>query len=228
MRKVTMCLAASLITLAGANAFAQDVTSSRSNSGGAQIGVVGMLNYSSYAYSADDSDVADEFADHTESTLGFGGGLRAVVEFNPFLGIQPEILFKQYGATLKAEAGPFNIESTATTNYLQVPVLARLALPVGGSVTPKVLVGPTFGYFLSGSTKAGDDTKDIDAEDVERLDIGVAAGVGVDFATGPGALSLDLRYDRSLTQSNKASDMDGGLEVMNTGFSFLVGYNYKL
>lgn len=227
MRKITMCLAASLITFTGASAFAQEVVPASSGPG-VELGVVGLLNYSTLAYSADSDEAADVLNDAAGYKLGFGGGLRAIIEFSPYLGIQPEILFKQYGTEMTLEEGPVSVESSVTSNYLQVPILARVAVPLDGPVTPKVLVGPTIGYFLSGSSEAGDTSTDIDADEVEKLDIGIAAGVGADIAAGPGSLNLDLRYDRSFTQSNKEEDNDGGLKSMNTGFSFLVGYTYKL
>lgn len=226
MRKTMMCLVASLITLTGANAFAQEVVmddAPAADSSSFQIGVVGLLNYSTMAYSADSDDAADAANDIAGYKLGFGGGLRAIMEFSPFIGIQPEILFKQYGATGEV----MGIESSTTLNYLQVPILARIAIPVAGPVTPKVLVGPTFGYFLSGSTEAGDLTDDIEGDDVNKFDIGVAAGVGADIAAGPGSLSVDLRYDRSFTGTQDEDD-PGGLNNVNTGFGFMLGYNYAL
>jgi len=229
MRRIMMCLVASLITFGGASAFAQEVRpSSDSGSTGVQLGVVGLLNFSTLSYSADNDDAADALNDLAEYKLGFGGGLRAIIEFSPYLGIQPEILFKQYGTKMSLEEGPVSVESSTTMNYLQVPILARIAVPLDGPVTPKLLVGPTIGYFLSGTMDAGDNSEDIDGDNVEKLDIGIAAGVGADIAAGPGSLNLDLRYDRSFTQSNKEQEGDGGAKVMNTGFSFLVGYTYKL
>lgn len=230
MRKVMICLVASLITLSAGSAFAQDGASqkrARKNKADVQVGVTGLLGFNTVSYSADDSQVADAFNDMTGYKLGFGGGLRAIIEFTPLIGMQPELLFKQYGASMELDVMGTKVESTNTLNYLHVPLLARVALPFGPeNITPKVLAGPTFGYFLSGSSESDGKSVDLDADDVNRLNIGAAAGVGADILAGPGSLSLDLRYDRSFTSNSK--DDAGGASIVNTGFSFLIGYNIAL
>jgi hypothetical protein len=242
MRKIMICLAASLITLTGANAFAQDAapaavpaaatpTAPASTTGtassGLQVGVVGMVNFNTVSYSAEQAEAADLLNEGAGYKLGFGGGVRAIYEFTPMFGIQPEILFKQYGSSSEMTILGQTSESTTTTNYLHVPILARIALPFGGDMlTPKLLVGPTVGYFISGSSESDGQSTDIEGDSVNKLDIGVAAGLGADLAMGPGSLSLDLRYDRSFTSF--AKEDDAGFSAVNTGFSFLVGYNYAL
>lgn len=230
MRKVMICLVASMITLAAGSAFAQDAAPrkrARKANADVQVGVTGLLGFNTFSYSADNSDAAKLLNDGANYSLGFGGGLRAIIEFTPLVGMQPELLFKQYGASSEAEVLGHKIETTATLNYLQVPLLARVALPFGPeNITPKVLAGPTFGYFISGTIETDGKSSDIKGDDINRLNIGAAAGVGADILMGPGSLSLDLRYDRSFTSNSKEDA--GGFSVVNTGFSFMLGYNYAL
>lgn len=227
MRKVLAFLAATLILIPSATTFAQQNTrSSEKERPRLYLGVVGMLNMSSFDFSSD-NDIS-KLEDSTQHKVGYGGGLRAIYEFTPNIGIQPEILFKQYGATLDADLGIFGtLDGSMTTNYLHIPLLARLALPLAdNAITPKIVLGPTVSYYLSGEGDIEGYSGDIDEGDVNRFDFGLAAGVGVDAGVGPGSLSFDARYDRSLTAFNKSKSGDGGLMMFNTGFSFLVGYNH--
>lgn len=227
MRNLFFCLVASTLLFAGSNAFAQDGAeevpaedAETAESSNLLVGITGVVNYSNAAFS---EDVPSEF--EPDSKLGFGGGLRVIYGFTDMFGVQPEVLFTQRGTSLESDLGGETQEQTTTLNYLQVPLLARVSIPVGGgAITPKVVAGPTFGMFLSGTTEAGDESEDL--EDVSAMEIGVAAGAGADFAVGPGSLSLDLRYDRGFTSIDDNDDAE--FDTFNTNMSVLIGYNYAL
>lgn len=238
MRRVFISLAVISLLFSSASALAQQGDEPSANFGqedtrsadesNLQLGVVGLINLSTFDYSADGS--VSEIKEATEYNLGFGGGLRAIYDFTPNFGLQPEILYKQYGATLDEDVlGLFTLDGELTSNYLHVPLLARIALPLADStMIPKIVAGPTFSYYLSGKGELEGHSSDIDGDDVNRFDIGLAAGLGLDADVGPGSVSFEARYDRSLTPFNKTDDDDeGDFKMHNTGFSFLAGYNHK-
>jgi hypothetical protein len=227
MRKLMFCLVASTLLMVGGNAFAQDDAemepSGNSADSAMQVGVVGIVNFSSQATTGD--DVPDDF-ENPDSKMGFGGGARLIYNFTDMFGIQPELLFNQRGASEEVGEAEFAV----TMNYLHVPLLARIQMPMDGGITPKFLVGPSIGYYLSGSaTVDGEDAGDaFNDDDVAALEIGVDVGAGLDYDLGGGSLSLDLRYHRGFTNISDADTGDLDVSTVNTGFDVLLGYNFKL
>lgn len=193
-----------------------------------QVGLVGSLGLSSVAFQ-------DEEPEGIGYKIGFAGGLRSIFTFSDMFGLQPEVLFVQRGFSSEMQMGDATMAHDVVHNYLQVPLLGRLNLALNDVITAKVLAGPSFGYFLSGhkptmemndSGEMQMDTADIESDEMNSFEIGVAAGLGADFAAGPGSLSLDFRYDRGFT---KLDDNDVAQDdAVSSGFSFLVGYNYAL
>lgn len=228
MRKLTtFMLTAALVAFFSSSAFAQEGAEEamkKDATSNLQIGLTGLANYSTFAYQNEIDEATD---DGTGYKLGFGGGLRAIYNFTPMFGIQPEILFTQRGAEVEIDTQALSVESSTTLNYVQVPILARFNVPAGGDmITPKIVAGPTVGYFLSGTAEVGENEADIESDDVNSIDIGAAAGVGADFGVGPGSLSVDLRYFRGFTSVDD-NDQDAD-DAVNTGFTFMLGYNYAL
>lgn len=226
MRKLMFCLVASALMMAGTNAFAQDDAemepSGTSSDSAMQVGVVGIVNFSNQATTGD--DVPDDF-EGPDSKMGFGGGARLIYNFTDMFGMQPELLFNQRGAS--QEVG--DAEMAVTMNYLHVPLLARIQMPLDGGITPKFLVGPSIGYYIGGgATVDGEDVEEFDDDNVAALEIGVDVGAGLDYDLGGGSLSLDLRYHRGFTDINDEDTGDFDISTVNTGFDVLLGYNFKL
>lgn len=157
---------------------------------------------------------------------GFNIGAQALLNFGMF-GVQPEVAYTQKGHRVTFD--DIDNDATTTHNYLEIPLLARLNLNLPAiPITPKLLAGPTFSYFLSGSTTniefpSGDTNKtDVDDEDVHDLDIGLAAGAGVDIGLGPGVLTFDLRFTRGFTEIPDTDADDTA--IFNSMGSVNVGY----
>lgn len=154
-----------------------------------------------------------------------GAGLNLPI-IEDLLSVQPELLFIQKGSAFDAE--DVDIKFRETLNYIEVPVLAKLAF---GSDLIKfhVSAGPSIGLGLGGNYKfTGDDADDLedlvgsldgdvsfgtDDDDSynNRLDVGAQFGLGAGFKVGPGSLILDLRYGLGLSNLLK-EDADLGID----------------
>lgn len=186
------------------------------------VGVKGGVDRSNF--------VGDDVPDPGEGgsnapKYGFNVGAQALLNFGMF-GVQPEVAYTQKGHRVTFD--DFDNDETKTRNYLEIPILARLNLNLPAiPITPKLLAGPTFSYFLSGSNtfvdrSSGDTNEsDIQEEDVHDLDIGVAAGAGVDIGLGPGVLTFDLRFTRGFTEIPADGD---NTAIFNSMGSANVGY----
>lgn len=106
------------------------------------------------------------------------------------IGIQPEILFSQQGATFKQASQDFDLK----TSYMAIPVMLKVYL-IGGL---NLQAGPQFG-FLTKAELDGDNVKD----SFKNSDISANVGLGWDLPFG---LTVDARYNIGLSGVNDGDD----------------------
>lgn len=158
-------------------------------------GVRAGLNVSDFV-GFDDGDVE---VIELSPTLGFVGGVFAEVPLSPRLAIRPEVLYTQKG--FKVDVPEFldpgnDLDTDFDVDYIEVPVLARIGVPLSQTLDAGLLLGPTFAFKVNEST--GDFDEEIvggTVEDVfESFDLGIALGLEV----GSGPFYVDLRYTPGL------------------------------
>jgi hypothetical protein len=207
----------------------------------AQVSIIpkGGLTYSTIAFQAAETFIADK--ESVQSVTGLTSGIGFNIPFvkNGAFSVQPELLYVQkgYRATIANWAG--NADARIRFNYLEVPVLGQFAL---GTEKFKFYVnaGPSFAYGLGGqhevlsnagalsSTRegriifrkrpdivAGNDEY-YDPKYFNRFDVGVQFGGGVGLSTGPGILLLDVRYGLGLNHFYKGGNTDYNYPVTIT------------
>lgn len=133
---------------------------------------------------------------------------------NDKLSIRPELLFSSRGTRISSSSEllgiNFDIESTSTYNFAEVPIL----LGIGGETGLQVHVGPSVNLLLGGKTKtevtttfggnSETETEEITGseftEGMRGLDLGVVLGAGFNLESG---LGFGARYQRGLTSINE-------------------------
>ena len=201
LRMRTPAIVLALAILCASSAFAQ----------GIEKGVRGGLNVATTATSGDNGDAAPDWL-----LRGVVGGF-IVWPVTSWLVLQPEVLYAMKGA--KQEE--FGLESKLLLDYVEVPVLARLSRGSPGGRTWYLVAGPSFGWLARAKARAdfGGSTEEIDlTEDVERFDIGVAAGGGVEL----GSIVIDARYTHGLSDIDK--DTSDDVKVRNRAVSLTIGF----
>jgi hypothetical protein len=173
----------------------------------------------------------DNEPDGQQSKVGFVGGVGVEIGIvENFFSVQPELLFIQKGENYDARG----VETKATLNYLEVPVLAKVSF---GSQVIKgyVNAGPSLALGLTGNQKveggeepgetgirfgnpANDGRRYLDS----RFDFGLQFGGGVGVGLGPGSLLADVRYGLGLT------DLSDATKSKNRNFAFTLGYAIPL
>lgn len=149
-----------------------------------------------------------DFQTASESTSSYAVGVQGLVKFQKFIGLAPQLLFARRGWDTEGFAFGQEFATEYRISYLELPILLRIAVPIGDVVAPKLLVGPHGALFLDGKATGGttgpflDATAgtDIDSEDVNDLQFGVTAGVGLDLNFNVVVLTSDVRYVRNFTQ----------------------------
>lgn len=153
---------------------------------------------------------------NNSTSPGVTGGAFARYHFTNMFSLQPEVLFAMKGA----EFAVGDIEAEQTSNYLEIPILFRVAWPSENKFEPSLFVGPALGILLS--NKITDGAK-IDLNDASKsTDFGVVVGAGLDCTLGNGRVLLDVRYERGFT--SWSDDLDEKHSVV----SFMIGYGIRV
>ncbi|MBC5863467.1 porin family protein [Flavobacterium turcicum] len=163
------------------------------------IGIKGGYNMSNlYTEDVDDQNLLS----------GFNVGLFATLPISSSLAIQPELNYTTKGAELRYD----NLFAQGTAkfrlNYVEVPVLVKANLTKNFNVH----FGPYAAFLIDSKiTNEGQDgninfEESIDKDDLNTVDIGVAAGVGFDFDK----FGIGARYNYGLTTVGKERNFAGG------------------
>ncbi|MBZ4041229.1 MULTISPECIES: porin family protein [Flavobacterium] len=183
---------------------------------GPEFGIKGGVNMSNLYSDSDDID--DENA-----LWGFNAGIFAAFPIADKVFIQPEILYTTKGAELD-----YNVAGVAGTNkfklnYIEVPLLVRFNLTENFNVH----VGGYASYLVNAKLTGEGDIEfddELDADDFERFDAGLSAGVGLDF----NPISIGLRYNYGLTTIGKEREAFGNTytfpDAKNSNLSLYLAY----
>lgn len=159
--------------------------------------------------------------------LGFTGGLTAQFPLSPSLAVRPEVLFTQKGTQLSGadDDPPTEATQTIRINYVEVPVMVRVSVPVGPFADAGVLVGPSVGFKVSESVTLEQNgvqvnDPDLSGDSVTSFDAGLA--FGAEYGSGP--FAVEARYTAGLLDIN--DDDDGEPSIRNGVFSITGAFRF--
>ncbi|PWB23469.1 porin family protein [Flavobacterium sp. HTF] len=154
-----------------------------------EFGVKGGFNMSNlYQNDADDNNVL----------YGFNAGVYATLPIADNIAIQPELLFTTKGAELEYNNELFQGNAKFKLNYIELPLLVRVNITKNFNLQ----AGGYASYLVSSKVTGDGDIEfeeDIDTDDLNKFDAGIAAGVGLDFSP----ISVGVRYNYGLTKVGK-------------------------
>ena len=154
--------------------------------------------------------------DFFERRTGLIAGAFFVLPVAPHFSIQPEALYSQKGATVEEADGG----GTLKLDYFDIPILARWDSSNSGEARFNVFAGPSFNFRTRARQDIDGETIDI-SEDIEKFDLGLVFGAGVEF----GRFLIDGRYQLGLRPVNKFRDEEG-FEAKNRSFSLMGGFRF--
>lgn len=166
------------------------------------------------------SDAPSTVFEHSEKPF-ITVGITGLVGVHEWLSIQPELLFMSKGRRSSLNGAP---DGTFHNDYVEIPILARVTVPITEQVVSYALAGPALGFLLRFQLKSEIDGSIADRTDqAKRLDLSGIVGLGIQVAlTGAHGLVLEGRYDRSFTRFLKTED-----DIKNRAFAFIIGYQYS-
>lgn len=172
------------------------------------FGIKGGVNFASIT--------GDDF-DSPDSRTSFHVGLLAEFPLTEMFSLQAEALYSGQGFESDVDGEIFGGEGKVEyqLDYINVPVLAKVYILDGLSIE----AGPQFGFKVNEEidANANADDGDLNLDEAEDFDFGVAAGVTFEtpmglFATG--------RYTQGFT------DIVNNRDIKNSVFQIGVGYKF--
>jgi len=178
--------------------------------------------------------------DKSKFKPGFQIGVVAELPIGDVLSFQPGLIFAQQGAKYEYDGwddfgNPTNkkVETSMTTNYLQIPLNFQYKLDLGG-MNLFLQAGPYIGYGLSGKFKVDgkDVTKDAlgdekffggdkDKNFAKPLDFGLGLGAGLQFD----AIQVGIGYNIGLSNiEHGPDDSDYKGSTKNNGLAITLTY----
>jgi len=153
-----------------------------------------------------------------------GGGFLALGLGDIFV-IQPEALYTQKGVKWHTISWGFeSSQETYELDYIEMPLLFKVVLPIKGGVTPNTFLGPYFAMNVNAKYKIVTNTlsEELDySEYIKDADYGLVLGGGVDFLLKKGKVVLDGRYTLGWITT-----LEDGRDQKNKVVSFTLGYSF--
>ena len=187
-----------------------------------QIGPKAGLNLANIG--GGDKDILEQaLGISLDSRTGFGGGIFFMYQFSNLFAIQPEAYYTMKGATAKI----MGVDITLAYDYIEVPVLLKLIIPVEGSnIRPSIFAGPAIGFNTAAKVK-GEYEGESEEEDLKdytkSTEFSLAFGGGIGFMVGKNELGVDVRYILGLTttdDSEDEADLKNNVININVYFGF--------
>lgn len=165
-----------------------------------------------------DLDVGEVFDDANRT--GFVGGVFMDWSGGGLFGFQAGAQYNQKGAEL--DFG--DVVDELTLSYLEVPVVAKVGLPLG-TIKPSVLGGVALG-FNTGCDQGDLDGDDSDCgDDVKSTEFSGIVGADVAFYLSGLSVWVDGRYHFGLSDVSDAVDID---QLKNRAWAFQAGLGFPL
>jgi hypothetical protein len=162
------------------------------NTNPTQFGIKGGVNFSNLYTNDSGKD---------KTLAGFNVGIFSKLPISGFFAFQPELLFATKGAEVTYNNTFVNGIARFRLNYIEIPFLFVVNVTDNFSLH----AGPYAAYLVSGDVKneSGVDQfnfeDNINVEDYNRFDAGVAAGTNLDFKS----VSFGARFTYGLTKVGK-------------------------
>ena len=163
-----------------------------------------------------------------DSNLGFACGIFLQFQISNLFAIQPEAYYTMKGATYPNHQ--FS-DATLILNYIEVPVLIKLIIPVEGSIIrPSVYAGPVISFNTTAEFKSEVYDRglieiwDI-SDDIQSTDFSLAFGGGMGFIVGSNELGFDVRYILGL---KSVFDTSSEVDIKNSVINFNIFYGFSL
>jgi predicted outer membrane protein len=145
-----------------------------------------------------------------------------------YLALQPEVSYVRRIGVSTVTASTL----TLTADYVELPVMLQLQAPWTRGVAPYVTAGPSVAFrvrctlqFVGGGITTDDQCDNSSGARVNRVDVGLAAGVGLHLGVGATKLDIESRITTGLRSNVLPIDVANS---RSEGWSVLAGVSMLL
>lgn len=183
---------------------------------------------------------------HLGPSLGVAARFTSEIYFKLICALQVEVNYSSLGwreNVLDASSNPLPDTYERNQNYIQIPMLARLALGNENGLTGFLVAGPQIGFLVSENSRrssiwtldsSGNPSRpngmyvqyNMNAD--RKFDYGITAGLGMELATKVGRFSLEGRYYYGLADIYKNGKKDVFGRSNHGTISALLSYFFDL
>jgi hypothetical protein len=162
-----------------------------------------LYGFKTGLYTANTTEIPAGWS-NTSFRTGFAGGVYLDYATSDWFSLRPEVLYVMKGFDGIAARGSSATNFKGAFSYIEIPVLATYTVRTGGRAMPYFFFGPSIGINLSANVDIEQTnsrthrtaTGSMDYSDVlSRTEFGLAFGAGCAVKAGPGAITLDGRFD---------------------------------
>lgn len=164
--------------------------------------------------------VDDEKADDIKTKPGFHIGVTYEMPFGDMLAFEPGLLLSTKGYKMDGNPDDF----VFNLMYVEIPLNAKAYFDLG-ELKLFAIAGPYIGIGITGKSKLGDDSEDVewgtDTGEANRIDFGVNIGAGVQI----GAIEAGIGYGLGLGNMSNADDVSFKHRVFGVSVAYKLGMN---
>lgn len=197
MKNINKIITLLLLTL-GSSSVINAQTTTKTTTSETKIGVKGGLNMSNlYTNEVEDENVL----------TGFNVGLFIEMPLTSTISLQPEFLYTTKGSEQKYNNAITQGTAKFRLNYIEVPLMVKAKLTNNFNLQ----FGPYAAYLIDSKVTNENNNgtfnfeSNINEDDLNRLDFGLAAGFGIDFS----GFGIGARYNYGLTPIGKERTIGG-------------------
>lgn len=153
---------------------------------------------------------------NTSNQTLFRGGFFTELNFSDVAAFQGELNLVRYGT-----GGTYRMFTRTYTKAslvdLQLPLLGKLKWPVSQNLQPNLFAGPAFNYNIyKNLVRKNDSRTSYPQPDIHKVNVGFVGGAGIDFGT----INLEVRYEKSLTNTFQVSNIKNNQLFLSVGYEF--------
>lgn len=183
------------------------------------------------------TETPPEWDDDKEYRLGLTLGAFFDWRITETISIQPELLYTRKGVMTNLYDGIIVIDADVYFDYIELPLVLKYTFRPGRALRPTIYAGPIFAYCISSEAEltAWFLSTTIDFSSLSHTtDFGALFGAGISYPAGPGAFTLDVRFQRMFGNAILSGDFEinGSEQTVSEddfehfGFVLMAGYAF--
>jgi hypothetical protein len=147
------------------------------------------------------------------------GGLQVDYWFNTMWAFNGQLLYVQKGAKFVSSSTDqtTSVTDVVSTNYLEIPLTAKVRFGDDGTVRFYATLGPTIGFLLSANAALNGGTATDIKDQFASTDFGAIGGVGLDILLSSDmTIFAEAAYRFGFANIDKSSNTNDSFNTENT------------